>query len=314
VGIWRPRLTDTSTSDDRRGTSLAYTRQTEPTTGALTCENAPRARVIELYSGEVFPAGCRKLTCQACLPRLARRRTMAITAVEPRRMIRLSLVADPGEVNVCKTALNRVSLIRRNLGRMGIPPGEWTLTIERNPNGTGYHAHCLQTGTSIAQSSLQSACEAAHAGIPYINSIYRHGIWSARYGLKGFGADGYGLKTFRSIGSAQQALAINNGRLEHHSRDFFTIRGKRYGVRAAERAALAIRNEGKPTIFHLTQQDEAERLSADSSARRYLIDRYRAATPGAGRKGPPQTTSIMDAEGNVATFDGWLRSGDPVQV
>jgi len=250
----------------------------------LTCPNAPGRYVVELYTGEVSPAGCRKLNCLYCLPRLARRRTMAITAVRPARMIRLSLVADRRDEDVCTTALTRINRTRSELARRKIQPGEWTWTIERNPQGTGFHAHCLQTGGYIAQSILQSACESAGAGIPYINAISRPGLWSSQYGLKGFGADGYGLKTFRSTGSALQSLALNNGRLEHHSRKFFTIDGHLYGVRAAERAALALKNREEPRRYICTSEDEAMRLSQDLEARhRVLVNRF-SPTQGSGKQ------------------------------
>jgi hypothetical protein len=296
------------------GTSLAYTRQTNTSADGLSCENAPRSRVVELYSGAVYPAGCRKLTCLACLPRLARRRTMAITAVQPVRMIRLSLVADRKDDDPCTTALTRINRTRQALRRMGHKPGEWTFTVERNPLSTGYHAHCLQTGLSIAQSTLQSACESAGAGIPYINSISRQGVWSARYGLKGFGADGYGLKTFRSTGSALDSLRINNGRLEHHSRRFFTINGRLYGVRAAERAALTLRNAGVPTSWYVTMDDEAERLRQDPEARQRILASRNAPTEGSRAKRPRKRTITVESEQARVTYGGWLISGAPVTV
>lgn len=264
--------------------SLAYTRQTCAPKQALTCENADGKFAVELYSGEAYPVGCRKLTCLACLPRLARRRTMAITAVRPARMIRLSLVANREDEHVCSIALTRINRTRSNLRRKGLDPGEWTWTIEQNPNGTGYHAHCLQTGSYMPQSTLQSACESAGAGIPFINAITRQGPWSSRYGLKGFGADGYGLKTFRSTGSALRSLEINGGRLEHHSRGFFRINGHLYPVRAAERAALALKNRDEPKRFFLTSRDEAERLHDDEAGRYRILRHMLSATEGSGRQ------------------------------
>jgi hypothetical protein len=268
-------------ADHARDTSLAYTDQTCAEKVGLTCENSPRSRVIELFSGDVFPAGCKRLTCQACLPRRARRRTLAITAVQPYRMIRLSLVADSEDEEPWTTARKRINRTRSVLRRNGQDPGEWTFTIERNPKSTGFHAHCLQSGLYIAQSTLQSASKSAGAGIPYINAIKRPGMWSSQYGLKGFGADGYGLKTYRSIGSQHEALRINGGRLEHHSKGFFTIAGRRYGVRQAERVALVVRNEGKPVLFWPTMDDEAGRLAADPEARRRIIASVNGPTPGA---------------------------------
>lgn len=196
---------------------------------------------------------------------------MAITYVGPQRMIRLSLLAGESDESPCKTALVRVGLIRRNLKRMGREPGEWSFTIERNPKETGYHAHCLQRGPSIPQAELQDACVRAGAGFPHINSIKREGQWTARYGLKGFGADGYGLKGFRANGDPTDALKINHGRLEHHSRLFFTIDGESLRVRRAETMAIIAMNEGKPIAYIGCHQDQAERILASHAMRRSLI-------------------------------------------
>lgn len=222
--------------------SLASTDQMEPTEAPESCPHGSGRVVVELHTGQVFPSRCRSSQCAYCLPRNARRRTLAITYAQPRRMIRLSLVAEAGTASVCATALTRVGLIRRNLKRMGKEPGQWCFTIEKNPKETGFHAHCLQHGPSIPQALLQESCEKAGAGFPHINSIKREGIWTARYGLKGFGADGYGLKSFRANGEPSEALRINNGRLEHHSRSFFTMDGTSVRVRDMEREAIAALN------------------------------------------------------------------------
>jgi len=268
-------------ADDLPDTSLAYTRQTVTAKSALTCAFAPDLLTVELYSGEVFPAGCRRLACPACCPRLARRRALAITAVRPTRMIRMSLVAGRKDESPCTTALIRVKRTRQSLRRLGVNPGEWCFTLEKNPLDTGYHLHCVQTGGYIAQSTLQSACESAGAGIPFINAISRPGNWSSRYGLKGFGADGYGLKTYRAQDGSEQALAINNGRLEHHTSHFFTIHGHQYGVRQAERVALSLRNEGKPNVYWTTSRDEAMRIMDDPQSRQRLIASRQSPTIGA---------------------------------
>src|SRR6187402_809911 len=127
-----------------RLSSLAYTDQTEPSKPPESCPDASDRVIVELYSGETYPDRCRRSQCRYCLPLNARRRCLAITLASPRRMIRLSLLASESDESPCKTALTRVGLIRRNLKRMGLEPGEWCFTIEKNPKGTGYHAHCLQ--------------------------------------------------------------------------------------------------------------------------------------------------------------------------
>lgn len=226
---------------------------------------------MELFSGSVFPDRCRASTCAFCLPLNARRRAMAITLAEPARMIRLSLVAGSGDESPCKTALIRIKRIRQALKRMGVGPGEWCFTLERNPKETGYHAHCLQTGSYVSQDKLQEACERARAGIPYINAIKRTGVWTSRYGLKGFGADGYGLKTFRPNGDATEALRINNGRLEHHSRGFFNYDGEVLRVRDMERAAISTLNEHSPKAFIAMTGSVVETVIADRRLVHQLI-------------------------------------------
>ena len=164
-------------------------------------------------------------------------------------MIRLSLVGDDGDADPCRTALIRIKRTRQALKRMGFAPGEWCYTIEQNPKGTGFHAHCLQVGRYIPQDALQTACKRGGAGIPYINEIKREGVWTSRYGLKGFGADGYGLKTFRPDADPAFALRINRGRLEHHTRGFYRFDGEILKVRDMERAAIAQLNADKPVAF-----------------------------------------------------------------
>lgn len=229
--------------------SLAYTDQMVTAKPALTCPNAQDRVVVELVSGQVFPDRCRSQQCAVCLPLNARRRALAITMAEPQRMIRLSLVAQQDSGSPCRTALIRIKRIRQALQRMGHDPGEWTYTIEPNPKGTGFHAHCLQRGKYIPQAELQTACERAGAGLPHINAIKRTGHFTSRYGLKGFGADGYGLKTFRANGEPTEALRLNNGRLEHHTRAFFEYEGEIFGVRQMERLAITRLNQDSPKAF-----------------------------------------------------------------
>lgn len=242
-------------------------------------ESCPRARdrvVVELHSGQVFPDRCRSSQCPFCLPLNARRRCLAITLAAPVRMIRLSLAADALDDNPARTALIRIKRIRQALKRMDIDPGEWCYTIERNPKETGYHVHALQTGGYLPQDVLQTACERARAGIPYINAIKRKGVWTSRYGLKGFGADGYGLKTFRPDGSPTEALRINNGRLEHHTRAFYDFDGEILRVRDMERAAVAALNADQPKAFMGVRASMVDSILSDRHLRhRLTLDVFR---------------------------------------
>lgn len=254
-----------------RSASLASTDQMVT---AKRPEKCPRARdrfLVDLVSGEAVPDRCRSSQCLYCLPINARRRALAITLTCPVRMIRLSLLADARDDNPCRTALVRIKRTRQALKRMGLAPGEWSYTLERNPKGTGYHAHCLQTGGYIEQAKLQEACERAGAGFPHINSITRQGVWTSRYGLKGFGADGYGLKTFRPQGNPAEALRINNGRLEHHTRGFFNYDGEILKVRDMERLAIAAVNQHRPVAIMAMRGIDVERVMGDLPLRHRMI-------------------------------------------
>lgn len=226
---------------------------------------------MELYSGQAYPDRCRASKCAFCLPLNARRRCLAITLARPTRMIRISLVGDSGDSDPCKTALIRIKRTRQALRRMGINPGEWCYTIERNPKSTGYHAHCLQSGPYIAQDALQTACERGGAGIPYINAIKRQGVWTSRYGLKGFGADGYGLKTFRPNADAADALRINNGRMEHHTRGFYGYDGEVLKVRDMERVAIGEMNGDSPVAFVGMAAAQVPAVLENAEIRSHLI-------------------------------------------
>jgi hypothetical protein len=154
---------------------------------------------------------------------------------------------------------------------MGFDPGEWCYTIERNPKETGFHAHCLQTGPYIPQDALQTACKRGGAGIPYINAIKREGVWTSRYGLKGFGADGYGLKTFRPDSDPTDALRINNGRMEHHTRGFYSFDREVLKVRDMERLAIGALNADRPLAFVGMPAEVAESVIGNERLRFHLI-------------------------------------------
>jgi hypothetical protein len=153
-------------------------------------------------------------------------------------MIRISLAADRGTADPLDQARTRIKRCRQALVRLGVPAGEWSWTLEVNPAGTGYHAHALQHGPYVPQAALQEACLRAGAGLPYVNAIRAAPTRTARYGMKAFGAAGYGLKTFRAVEQAGDALALNHGRVEHHSPGFFRIDGDQAGVRDVESMAV----------------------------------------------------------------------------
>jgi len=225
-------------ASDASLTSLASTYETVTTLPPAMCGIRDPYYLIDLRTQRPYAVRCRRNKCDWCLPINARRRALAMTAASPQRMIRLSLVAGTRDRDPLDTARTRIKRVRQALKRMGVLSGEWCWTMEVNPAGTGYHAHAVQHGPYISQAQLQTACERGGAGIPYINAIKTSPSRTSRYGLKAFGATGYGLKTYRTESTGREALALNHNRLEHHTPGFFTINGERMAPRQAEQYAI----------------------------------------------------------------------------
>lgn len=184
-------------------------------------------------------------------------------------MIRLSLVADRGDPDPLSTARTRIKRLRQALKRAGVPSGEWSWTLEVNPAGTGYHAHAVQHGSYISQPALQEACLRAGAGFPYINTIRGSASRTSRYGLKAFGAAGYGLKGYRQSDNAFEALDMNHGRLEHHTPGFFNVDGSKVRVRQAERLAVE-EVYGPPLDSFIVVPADVARYYLSEEGRQYL--------------------------------------------
>lgn len=226
--------------------------------------------MIDTTRCEVRPLRCRRNTCGHCLPINARRRTLAITYAGPRRMLRFSHVAPAGAADPLEVARARMKRVREALRRMGVPSGHWTWTLEVNPAGTGYHAHAVQKGPSIDQAVLQEACRRGAMGYPWIRAITSTPSRVARYGLKGFGAAGYGLKSYRAQRDAMESLALNHNRLEHHTPDYFELDGRKMGVRDAESAAIREVFPGQSDSVLICDRDTAVRY-LEPNSRSYLL-------------------------------------------
>jgi hypothetical protein len=218
--------------------SLASTCETVEDFPQNACGVSDPRVVIDIATWQMWPARCRRNACTVCLPINARRRALAITATRPRRTVLFTRVAAEQDSDPLEVARTRMKRLRHELKAAGVPMGEWTWTVEHNPEESGYHAHAVQHGPYIPQRALAAACEAAGAGWPWIREIYAGPSRVARYGLKAFGAAGYGMKTFKSQESAEEALALNHGRLEHHTREFFVVNGQKMQPREAESVAI----------------------------------------------------------------------------
>jgi hypothetical protein len=106
--------------------------------------------------------------------------------------------------------------IREYVQRDGFRNNEWAYHAEINPKLTGYHVHAWQHGPKLPQRWLQTVCERADAGIPYINRVRHSG--AQHYGVK---AVTYGLKGTVSEHGRHEFVKINGGRLVHATRGFW---------------------------------------------------------------------------------------------
>lgn len=191
---------------------------------------------LNLQTGETRPARCGRNGCSYCLQANARRRALAIAYSRPEREIRLSLLAEPDDEHPWHTARRRYRRQREYLRRWGQDPGHWFLTLEMNPEGTGYHAHVMQHGPKIDKDALDQAAFRAGAGLTRVRKI-RDTKRLADYGLKGAALAAYGLKG--TAEGDETFLDLNGGRLGHFTPGFFrSPSGATMGVRPAERAAL----------------------------------------------------------------------------
>ena len=188
--------------------SLAYK---DRTVGEIV--DCPRVdwRLLDQLSGDIVPASCKTYACPVCGPKKAR--SWIGTSVlfgRPERFLRLSRLPE----NVQHRQAWMKELRHRMSRKYQV---EWLWVVEKNPRGTGFHAHVLQHGDFIPQAELQ---DMAGGRIPYIEKV--RGGSSSNYAMKGFGAGGYALKGFDGgLKKYVQHLDLNNGRPVHYSRGFF---------------------------------------------------------------------------------------------
>jgi hypothetical protein len=149
----------------------------------------------------------------------------------------------------------RLYRVRYDIRRIGV---RWAdcYHIERNPRGTGFHAHLFQHGDYIEQSLLQTLCERRGMGFPYITAWRPTSIRAHGYALKE--ATGYGLKGAARSETLRDYLAMNGGRLVHASREFWRDASAERGVPprplsgvAAARRVYAERTYGPREAFSL---------------------------------------------------------------
>lgn len=205
------------------------------------CVNPSRTHeLMNLETGEIRPAGCRRLSCPACVRVLAWRRSLAIAWARPSLAVTLTLIAPADSPDPWQDARKGHNRWRDYYLRSGGRSFESVLHVERNPAGTGYHGHLWLWGPRLDFDRSDAAARRAGLGwvhterIRQADSAGAYGLKGLTYGLKGAGDD------------TGEYLRLNGGRLTHQSRGFF--RG--LPVRDAEREALASRGDS-PWVLRL---------------------------------------------------------------
>lgn len=148
------------------------------------------------------------------------------------------------------TVRARLKRLRYDIVAEGYRDHEWAWMVEPNPRGTGHHVHGYQKGPYIPQARLSDLAARRGMGFRvYIKAMA--GQRATGYGLK---ALTYGLKGASREESHGLHLALNGGRLSHHSRGFYGV-----PVREAEARAVEQRRGGDASwvIATVAQLEEA---------------------------------------------------------
>lgn len=252
-GLALYRQTSPKSGGDSEGASAPEWRQS-------SCPNRRGMVLLNYESGEVRAARCGRLACPVCVTAEAYLRAGAIWLANPRRAIRMSLVAESGDPDPWPTARRRMNKTREHyFAETGRPIGQWVYHVEPNPKGTGYHSHAWEHGPhKIDAVALDRAAHRAGAGWAKVETIRSVGD-AASYGLKGLG---YGLKGTESDPSVY--LHCNGNRLTHQSRGFFrSAAGVTLPVRQAQRHALdALFGEREPGQWALVTESAVTSLQS----------------------------------------------------
>jgi hypothetical protein len=201
------------------------------------CPNALGWAFLNLSTGAVVPARCRRNSCEFCIQGNARRRARAIAFSQPERAILLTQVGDDWQ-----TVRARANRFKYAVQQATGKPLEWVYSVEPNPAGTGHHLHAWQRGTFLSQRMLSDLADAAGMGAFVRINRVRSTAGAGQYGLKGLG---YGMKGVEATESRVAYLLANGRRLTHQSRGFFLgADGRPAPVRAAESAASAGQDSG----------------------------------------------------------------------
>lgn len=179
------------------------------------------------------PAGCKSYRCAVCRPVKIRERiklaAWGASRAHVLRMVTLTQIPEPWQL-----ARQQVRDFLRRLRRSGTV--EWAWTIERNPRGTGYHAHALSHGDYMRKELMRERW-----GGRFVD-VRRVAATATGYLAKCQQLAGYQQK------DADKHLEINGGRAIHMTRGYL------HGRTARE--ALQEMSTGEEWYLSLATVDE----------------------------------------------------------
>jgi hypothetical protein len=205
----------------------------------VVCDQAPDLR---------FPASCDSYLCGTCGPRKARTKaalmTWAARHASRRRLVTLTQLpmTSDDSLDWQRSRAQVRDLLRRV--RHDYPAFEMGWAIERNPRGTGFHAHGVQHGQYVPQAVLQERWGGRIVDIRAL-ARPRDGVYAVKEAVR---VAGYVVKgSTDDFSGLEDHLAINGHRAAHFTRGFL------HGLtsREALKAIAAENSDGEPRTWHL---------------------------------------------------------------
>jgi len=172
----------------------------------------------------MIPVRCDSPKCDGCRHRILDRRSAALAFARPDRYLVLTGVPDTYvKFSAMRKRMDEI------LTRAGYDTGEWAITIEINPRGTGNHANVLRhSGDPLPHRRLSEAASRAGFAPHVYDEPVRAPEAVSRYMLKD-AVDPRQVSAFR---------AANGRQWSHHSPDYFRDEdGLTLDCRAAESLA-----------------------------------------------------------------------------
>lgn len=187
-----------------------------PGSGPLHCPKKPQDLVAVEDPALRFPASCDAYLCTVCGPRKAQQ-VAALMTWSARRCQRRRLLTLTGLPDDWQAARGQVRDYLRRLRSDGYR-FEMAWAIERNPRGTGLHAHGLQHGDYVPQALLQERWGGRIVDVRGLRTPGA-GVYAVKEALRVAGYVSKGA----TAGNPEQLvehLAVNGGRAAHMTRGF----------------------------------------------------------------------------------------------